>query len=1069
VAGSSGAAVLGGGPCAAAMSAGGGSPGRQPKTRTFFRWDCSDVRASEEVCVVGDCGELGDWDPASGLRLAPHENEPSFWQSAGVSLPMGKAVQYKYVIRESGGGDVRWESQEANRAVVPTGRRQVIEDDGGRFRHLACLPGEQQGEAAAEAGCDLSPVSVTSQTAVRIQSFQRRLKRQEEIQVSTNDDVIVVFRSLPVRLERDEDGWRVEQNADTLVFKVVSLLQESLKAGSAAGKEIASIRFVGDPGVRVSDPDERRQITELLAKHSCVPVFVDQQEAEQHLDFCHRFLWPVMHNMKVFEDDRTPQEGSDCVHQIDEANWKQYQQFNRTYTEVVEAKMTPHTLVWVHDFYLLLVPRYLTLRRQNATVGFFLHSAFPSSEVLRCIPMREEILQSLLRCKVVTFQIFEYARHFLSGCQFLLNASYSFRSGGVLFVEHEGRSVVLRADHFVLPFESFKARLNNGVVQDQAQAIRQQFGQRTIFASIDGDEPFSGMILKLRAFQRLLTECPQHVAHVALLQHVLARRIDNGADSELVQELKRMANETNRTFSQGEPLVVIAEGDLSVDGRLGVLQAADVLLDTSINDGLNVNPFMFCCTHSLDMRGSMIVSEFSGSASVLTGAVKVNPWDTQMVMNAMHTVLTREKAEQDVHFRKDYSYVSTQSLSQWVSNNLAEMKQAITFKEDAPVSGLGAGAQLFFMERGFRHLSFEAVVCSYREAKTRAIFLDNEGTLAPDRRSVLLPPSAQEQVTREALPLDPNVLESLKLLVNDGANTVVVISGRNSSVLHRQFSAVEGIGLCAEHGFYWKMPGKLEQKSAGAEDRWHCMKESSDEDDDWKTVAFELLKQYAKRVQGSNVEYKGSAITWNYRKVGAQLLCMEMATELMRFLDPEGPDSLLHGYPVLVRHGKGYVEVRRKDVDKGVAVNRVLTELRNQVGQIDFILCIGDDRSDEDMFEVVNTIPENKPPEDDFPDPMSPKIRRPTNMDAPRITNKTNVSMTFEEFDPTKSLNRSKFYTVTVGRKPSTAGFFLKDPGEVSELLQRLASQAIVTKLSRFTSMPTLTNKDGDVDSDDSS
>merc|ERR1719436_1140196 len=135
------------------------------------------------------------------------------------------------------------------------------------------------------------------------------------------------------------------------------------------------------------------------------------------------------------------------------------------------------------------------------------------------------------------------------------------------------------------------------------------------------------------------------------------------------------------------------------------------------------------------------------------------------------------------------------------------------------------------------------------------------------------------------------------------------------------------------------------------------MKDAAGEDEDWKTVAKQLMQQYVKRVQGSVLESKGSSVAWNYRKVGAQQLANEIALELARFLDPNmGPASLLYGYPVVVVNGKGYVEVKRSDVDKGVAVERVLSEMRERLGQVDFVLCIGDDRSDEDMFEVVNNL-----------------------------------------------------------------------------------------------------------------
>jgi len=239
-------------------------------------------------------------------------------------------------------------------------------------------------------------------------------------------------------------------------------------------------------------------------------------------------------------------------------------------------------------------------------------------------------------------------------------------------------------------------------------------------------------------------------------------------------------------------------------------------------------------------------------------------------------------------------------------------------------------------------------------------------------------------------------------------------------------------------------------------------------DDDWKTIVFELMKQYVKRVQGSVVEYKGSAITWNYRKVGAQQLAKEIALELTRFLDPK--EGLMHGYPVQVVSGKGYVEVKRSDVDKGNTVSRILKHMRGSLGSIDFVLCIGDDRSDEDMFQVVNTFSKDPSIFDEEGgmmssprDQHSPKSRKSeawsgSGFRVPPLSKKGSVSL--EEFNAADAESGTRYYTVTVGKKPSKALYYVKDPCEVSKLLQKLALQTKAANLSRYQSMPMLCHQE---------
>eukprot|EP00927_Polykrikos_kofoidii_P002632 TRINITY_DN11058_c0_g1_i1.p1 TRINITY_DN11058_c0_g1~~TRINITY_DN11058_c0_g1_i1.p1 ORF type:complete len:1145 (+),score=213.73 TRINITY_DN11058_c0_g1_i1:87-3437(+) len=1077
-----------------------------PRTKVFFRWNCNNVGPNEEVRVVGSCEELGHWCPARGLQLlrAEQEDEGACWTSNGVFLPLRKAVEYKYIIcstiRED---DVRWEPRELNRQVVPTGRRHILEDDDGVFRHIP-VGAQIRGDCVSEP-CTGKVVGGNrgKQSTPRLQRFDEWMKREDEWEVTSQDPILAVFRSLPVKVARDESGWKVVEEG-TMPFKVVTLLKKCLTDGSEEAKRMSKMKFVGDPGVRVTDPEERRKIVEVLAPHGCIPVFIDEQVCQRNLEFCHSFLWPVMHGMKVFDDVSCFTADGDG-RSMDIAKWKNYQLFNRAYAEVVEANFTQGTLVWVHDFYLLLVPRYLKLRCPRCTIGLFMHSAFPGSEVMRCIASREEILASMLACHMVGFQIFDYARHFLTCCQVMMNALHAFHGEGVLQVEHQGEMTVVRTDHFVLPYQIVATLLQQPRVTERAKEWRDKFAGRRIFASIDGDEPFSGLILKFRSFLKLLTECPQHTHNVALIQHVLTRRLKSAEESELLRELRHMAEEMNNTFGKGgKPLVVVTVGEMHMDDRVALLKSADILLDTSINDGLNLHPFIYHCAHSEDRDGAIIVSEFSGCSSVLTGARLVNPWNTQSVMDAMHAVLTMDKTERMRTLARDHKYISTQRLSQWAYQNLLDLKQAAGEKtQTSPVKGLGAGAQLFFMERGFRHLNFDCVLADYRQAKNRAIFLDTEGTLSPDRRGIMRPYSVDQDLGMEGQPVDPIVVESLRQLVNDRDNTVVVLSGRERHVVESWFGDIPGLGLCAEHGFYWVPPEKPNQRGISqgmttSKDRWHCMLEaSSEEDNDWKAIAFRLFQQYVKRVQGSVVEYKGSAITWNYRKVSAPQLAHEAARELTRFLDPtrSGTEALMHGYPVVVVNGKCYVEVKRRDVDKGVAVRRVLQTMPNSK-HIDFVLCMGDDRSDEDMFEVIQSLRSFKQVVEED-EPLSPTLSdrkaysntgqadrhgniapggetecsgsrtslvtlgntSEGNTPGPSPSKKTSrkrVHMTLEDVNPKDNVNRSKYYSVTVGRKPSKASNFVKDTDEVSQLLQKLALEASVKKMSRFASMPML-------------
>eukprot|EP00929_Paragymnodinium_shiwhaense_P021255 TRINITY_DN13914_c0_g2_i1.p1 TRINITY_DN13914_c0_g2~~TRINITY_DN13914_c0_g2_i1.p1 ORF type:complete len:1103 (+),score=290.37 TRINITY_DN13914_c0_g2_i1:192-3500(+) len=1086
------------------------------KTRLVFRTNWA-VKRDEEVRVVGDCAELGSWNPLMGHVLSRIRESGRCWTSRpGVLVPTGKEVQYKYaLVCRLTGELIQWQAQEGNRAVLPTGLKQLAEDDNGDGRRMELetetetrtpplLPTKRSSNTVIEG----SPNPVSRQPApsdsygddsprpshkVSNTSISCMMHVPEQTALGREDVVMIVFRRLPLSVAKDETtgDWKVVKT----FVRETSVLPFMLHLTKPDWRESAyQVKFVGLPGVvGIKDPAEKKRITEVLAPHNCIPVFVDSEVHDQHSQFSQDFMWPVFNGMKVF-DEEDPDNLSN-VTMFNEAQWKCYQAFNNAYAEVIEARRTPETLVWVHDYELLLVPRYVSLRCPDCALGMFLHCAFPSSELLSCLPNREEILQGMLCSRVVYFQIFDYMRNFISCCSLLLGARHTFQRGGIMQVEHDGKSVVVGADHFVIPYSHLVRKLSSDKVGVEVEKLRTRFQGKIIIGSYDKCDSTAGLMQKLRIFHQFLSEYCSYRKEVVLVQFVSSTEWKPGATGQsrhggehlqLRKDLEAQAEETNKKFAiAGQPPLVnlVFEEGKGKTYRIATLNAIDILLDTSINDGLNLVPFLFYVAHSQDQKGVAIVSEFAGCSSALTGAFKVNPHSPRAVMTALDTALSLPFAQQAERFGKDHSYVSTQMLVKWMENSVTELKRVKEQGSVGQTAGFDASFRMGLQAKGgVRPLDHNQVIECYRKAKSRVLFFDAEGTIA-SKAAWQLKAGARAALLAEGTPPDSKMIDCLQTLANDRNNTVVVVSGRNSDTLEEWFGQVAGLGLCAEHGFHFLPPYKLQrlQGRRPVEDcsRWFMMVDtSSDADNEWKTIASEVMKLYVKRVQGSIVEYKASGIAWNYRDVGAPDLINQLAMELARFLDPNQPEGLLRGYPARIVCGKGYVEVLRTDVNKGVACHKVLKEAQEVLGNSpDFVLCIGDDRSDEDMFAAVSKFYRYAVQESEPATPHrlqnSPNSTPMTNKTSMRGSDDAPTPMTAKQKQASISnLTKGQYWTVTVGRKPSNAKHFVRDVGEVSDLLTKLSQQSVVSSFSRYSSMPTLTgglaglalNESGEID-----
>jgi trehalose-6-phosphate synthase len=99
---------------------------------------------------------------------------------------------------------------------------------------------------------------------------------------------------------------------------------------------------------------------------------------------------------------------------LDPVDWPNFKSVNRRFAKAAAQEAAPDALVWVHDYNLWLVPRYLREMRPNVRIAFFHHTPFLSTDIFNLLPWRKEIVRSLLVCDDVGFHILRYAANFVS-------------------------------------------------------------------------------------------------------------------------------------------------------------------------------------------------------------------------------------------------------------------------------------------------------------------------------------------------------------------------------------------------------------------------------------------------------------------------------------------------------------------------------------------------------------------------------------------------------------------------------------------------------------------------------
>ncbi|XP_051150433.1 probable alpha,alpha-trehalose-phosphate synthase [UDP-forming] 11 [Andrographis paniculata] len=774
---------------------------------------------------------------------------------------------------------------------------------------------------------------------------------------------IIVANRLPVKAFPGDEAsggrkWSFDWDRDALVLQ--------LRDGLPPEVEVV---YVGCLGVDITDPSEQDEAAQiLLDKFNCVPTFVPSDLMNKfYHGFCKHYLWPLFHYM-------LPMTSSHGV-RFDKSTWQAYVSANKIFADKVMEVINPDDdYVWVHDYHLMILPTFLRKRYHRVKIGFFLHSLFPSSEIYRTLPVREEILRALLNCDLIGFQTFDYARHFLSCCSRMLGLDYQSKRG-YIGLDYYGRTVGIKILPVGIHMGQIRSAMSDSDTRQKVEELRKKYSGKTIFLGVDDLDMFKGISLKFMAFGILLDENPSYRGNAVLVQITNAPRSRGRDIQEVRDEIDKVATEINRKYGSVDytPIVCI-NGPVSFNDKVAYYAISECVVVNAVRDGMNLVPYKYTvCREGLEGSGAsrksvIIVSEFIGCSPSLSGAIRVNPWNINSVADAMVLGMTMSDSEKELRHEKHYKYITSHDVAYWARSFDQDLERACAehYRKRCWGIGFGLNSRVVALGPNFRKLSVQHIAAGYNATNSRLILLDYDGTMM-----------ARDRVDKSP---SPEVIALLNGLCDDPKNVVFIVSGRGKDSLGRWFDRCEKLGLSAEHGYFTRWP-----ESA----RWETCRLAVDLD--WKNIVLPIMEHYTEATDGSSIEQKESALVWHHQEADPDFGSWQ-AKELLDHLE-----SVLANDPVVVKNGQQIVEVKPQGVSKGTVVKNLVEATRDSGKPADFVLCIGDDRSDEEMFEAIASSIENR---------VLPA--------------------------------ETEVFACTVGQKPSMAKYYLDDTYEVVKLLQGL-------------------------------
>ncbi len=467
-------------------------------------------------------------------------------------------------------------------------------------------------------------------------------------------NLILVSNRLPATIEPGPNGLCLKPSSGGLVTALRPVLEA--KHGY----------WIGWPGEAYDEAELARLLAskESSQGYHLIPVSLTQEERRDFYNgFSNEIVWPLFHDLQ-----------SRC--NFDPAYWRAYVKVNRKFAEAVARVADNHSVVWVHDYHLMLTGEFLRELGLRCQLGFFQHIPFPPLDIFEKLPWRSEILRALFAFDLIGFQTHRDQRNFAGCVRRFLPSVELHRQHDQLQAQMDGRTISIGSFPIGIDFDEFAREAERPEVASRAAEIRRDVIGRQIVLGVDRLDYTKGVPERLRAFRHLLSTHKELRRQITLIQVVVPSREQIPRYKELKLEIETLISQINGRYGDsGWVPIHYLHRHLKRAELLALYRTADIALITPLKDGMNLVAKEFCAAQAGD-KGVLVLSEFAGAADQLQiGAILVNPYDIESVAGALYRAFNMTEKERKLRMRKLRRKVRNQNVFRWCEQFCSQLER----------------------------------------------------------------------------------------------------------------------------------------------------------------------------------------------------------------------------------------------------------------------------------------------------------------------------------------------------------------------------------------------------------
>ncbi|KAJ5223179.1 uncharacterized protein N7469_009419 [Penicillium citrinum] len=464
-------------------------------------------------------------------------------------------------------------------------------------------------------------------------------------------NLIIVSNRLPLSIKRVDGTYKSSLSSGGLVTSLSGLCKST------------EFQWFGWPGLEVKGTKDIADVENTLSEHHAIPIFLDSGLAHEHYNgFSNRILWPILHYQSGVTFDDGP--------------WQAYRRVNELFADAIAKVAESGTLIWVHDYHLMLLPELLRARLQekgkHCAIGFSLHTPFPASDFWRNLPVRKHLIEGLLSSDLIGFHTDEYKQNFIDTCTSLLGARTEIPNQ----IQYRNRLVCI--DKFIVGIDpqKFNDTLQQPAVRERIKTLEEKYGGIKVIVGVDRLDHIKGLTQKLKGFDAFLDDHPELQNKVVLIQVAVPSREDVKEYKELDTELNTIAGMINGKHAtpEGTPLLYMHRS-VPFTELAALYSIADVCLLTSTRDGMNLVSFEYVACQA-ERHGVLVLSEFAGAATFMSeGSIPFHPANTTEMSEAISKGLNLDAAERKRKYEYLRDFVNKNTSARWGETFIERLSQ----------------------------------------------------------------------------------------------------------------------------------------------------------------------------------------------------------------------------------------------------------------------------------------------------------------------------------------------------------------------------------------------------------